>query len=129
MRISDWSSDVCSSDLLRTFLHFDLSDIGVAQATDHALGDLDAVDVERDRLVAEGVRIRSGNAAARDVAALHAAALRRDDELRHDGGHAVEVDAPAEGTVLGPDRRHDHGNRPRSFTALEGGSHDVAVQG
>src|SRR3546814_17196607 len=42
MRISDWSSDVCSSDLLRHLLH-DLGD--VARAADRLLGDALAVDI------------------------------------------------------------------------------------
>src|SRR3546814_8549700 len=34
MRISDWSSDVCSSDLMQTYLHFDSDDFPVTQFGD-----------------------------------------------------------------------------------------------
>src|SRR3546814_3959080 len=96
MRISDWSSDVCSSDLLD---HVALGDGDLELGR---LADLDVVEAQ----VARGVRIH-----ALDVRGVLAAAVD-DDHLRGDRGAVVALvpgrgrDADA-GTVVEHERRVD----------------------
>src|SRR3546814_14019931 len=75
MRISDWSSDVCSSDLLD---HVALGDGDLELGR---LADLDVVEAQ----VARGVRIH-----ALDVRGVLAAAVD-DDHLRGDRGAVVAL--------------------------------------
>src|SRR3546814_12906564 len=47
MRISDWSSDVCSSDLERAGLRADADDVAIADLADRAAAERLGADVDR----------------------------------------------------------------------------------
>src|SRR3546814_12449947 len=86
MRISDWSSDVCSSDLQRPRGHCDVLAPAVAGG-----------DVQRQALVAGGLRLGG----------LHALAdLRTEAFALADEAHAHPTPVPIQ--PLAPDRVPDH---------------------
>src|SRR3546814_10011221 len=55
MRISDWSSDVCSSDLLPQRLAAQHGDLGALALSEHLVDGLKTEDQVRDLLIARGV--------------------------------------------------------------------------
>src|SRR3546814_1235516 len=69
MRISDWSSDVCSSDLPRTHVLYDVLRLSRSVVVDFKFGDRDRLDFGDERRIAREIavaeRISLAHAAAR----------------------------------------------------------------
>src|SRR3546814_9683070 len=75
MRISDWSSDVCSSDLLgldrlgigdRVDLAFDVGDVAILEAAQYMTDRIDLADMGEE-LVAEALTLRGTAHQAGDI--------------------------------------------------------------
>src|SRR3546814_19265834 len=78
MRISDWSSDVCSSDLREVIVQHEAFVTQAGQAVDHLLGFLGAEGAGRDRLrLAAGEKRRTVRARQEVRFGLDRAELRR----------------------------------------------------
>src|SRR3546814_12537476 len=82
MRISDWSSDVCSSDLLgigdRVDLAFDVGDVAILEAAQYMTDRIDLADMGEE-LVAEALTLRGTAHQAGDI---DEGQLGRDDLAR-----------------------------------------------
>src|SRR3546814_19289213 len=57
MRISDWSSDVCSSDLPRTHVLYDVLRLSRSVVVDFKFGDRDRLDFGDERRIAREIAV------------------------------------------------------------------------
>src|SRR3546814_1591990 len=112
MRISDWSSDVCSSDLL-----LDQADVGVLQRFGGG-GDL----LERGVAVAVERTPEFGQAGLEGVEVLRLLVLHLDEELV---GVAELVHDPADGLVA---KHAEHEDRDGKAGALRSEEHTSETQ-
>src|SRR3546814_10897121 len=98
MRISDWSSDVCSSDLERAGLRADADDVAIADLADRAAAERLGADVDRAGHLARCARPPAIGDQRHAKSAVLEHAARRGERVQfgpYVGARALEADDDA----------------------------------